>query len=140
MTSHTDTLSQREREIMGNLALGKTRKEVSGKLYISEHTAITHTKNIYAKTGSHNLADITRVAIAKALGKTIHEIDKAIKKYLIDTTHPLRTILACSFLAIQILIIYHDMGDLTRARRTTKVAKVVKSNKAGKAGREDYYA
>ncbi|GEM_PF-3441446 len=135
-----DHLSKREREIAGNLALGKTRKEVSTKLYISEYTAVAHTKNIYAKTGTHNLADITRLTIAKALGKTVREIEEAIKKYVIDTAHPLRTILACSFLAMQILIIYQDLGDFNRAKRA-KETKVAKAKRGRKTRKDDcYYA
>ena len=86
-------LSRREVEVAGNLALGKSRKELSMELFISRNTAVTHTRNIYGKTGAHNLADITRYTIAAALGKTIDEIERAIRNYILDFTKPLRLVL-----------------------------------------------
>lgn len=136
MNAKAEILSRREREIAGNLALGKTRKEVSSKLYISQNTAVTHAKNIYAKTESHNLADITRKTIARALGKTIKEVEEAIHKYIIDTTKPLRVVLMASFMAVQVFIIYCDCGDMRRAR-TVRTVKV--KGKRARAKSDTYY-
>jgi len=42
------------------LAWGFSDKEVATALFISYETVKTHRKNIYAKLGCHNLADLTR--------------------------------------------------------------------------------
>lgn len=44
--SGQDTLSQREKEIIGCVVRGMTNKEIAEKLYISVHTVITHRRNI----------------------------------------------------------------------------------------------
>ena len=41
------SLSNREAEIAGHLALGKTEKEVAGELCVSVDTVHTHKKSIY---------------------------------------------------------------------------------------------
>lgn len=43
-------LSQREIEIIELIAEGSTSKEISNRLFISEHTVKTHRKNIFQKT------------------------------------------------------------------------------------------
>ena len=43
------SLSNREAEIAGHLALGKTEKEVAGELCVSVDTVNTHKKSIYRK-------------------------------------------------------------------------------------------
>lgn len=43
-----------------HLAAGFTKKEIANKLGNSQRTIDRHTDNLYKKTGSRNLADITR--------------------------------------------------------------------------------
>lgn len=42
----------REREVLGEIASGRTTREVAARLYISEHTVRDHIKSILAKSGS----------------------------------------------------------------------------------------
>lgn len=55
------SLSNREAEIAGHLALGKTEKEVAGELCVSVDTVHTHKKSIYRKLGARSIADVTRI-------------------------------------------------------------------------------
>jgi DNA-binding NarL/FixJ family response regulator len=63
----TDTLSEREKEIVELVALGKTNKEISDELFISPHTVITHRKNITAKLGIKTIAGLTVYAILNGI-------------------------------------------------------------------------
>ena len=47
-------LTEREREILTYLARGRTARLIAAELYISENTAWSHIKSIYAKTGMHS--------------------------------------------------------------------------------------
>ncbi len=60
---YDDTLSEREREIVELVALGKTNKEISDQLFISPHTVITHRKNITSKLGIKTIAGLTVYAV-----------------------------------------------------------------------------
>lgn len=51
-------LSPREREILGYLSQGLTRKDVSAKLVLSEETVKTHMQHIYEKCGVHSRRDL----------------------------------------------------------------------------------
>ncbi len=53
-------LSSREIEILQLLKDGYSNKEVSQKLFLSELTVKTHRKNIMAKMGARNIADLLR--------------------------------------------------------------------------------
>lgn len=59
-----DTLSRREKEILGMLANGVTNKEISEQLCISVNTVETHRKNIMKKLNIHNLSEIIKYAMA----------------------------------------------------------------------------
>jgi DNA-binding CsgD family transcriptional regulator len=61
------TISDREREIVRLVALGKTNKEIGDELFISPHTVITHRKNITAKLGIKTIAGLTVYAILNGL-------------------------------------------------------------------------
>ena len=52
-----DPLSEREIEVLGLLASGKTNSEVAGDLFISVGTVKSHTGNIYRKLGTRNRAE-----------------------------------------------------------------------------------
>ncbi|NBC81973.1 MAG: hypothetical protein GVY19_01200 [Bacteroidetes bacterium] len=56
-------LSQREIDILKQVALGMTNKEISEHLHISMHTVITHRKNITAKLGIKTIAGLTIYAV-----------------------------------------------------------------------------
>lgn len=62
-----DSLSQREKEIVGCVARGMTNKEIAEKLYISVHTVITHRRNITRKLQIHSAAGLTIYAIVNKL-------------------------------------------------------------------------
>ena len=47
-------LSEREQEVLRQLADNRTPQDIASHLYISQHTVRTHTKNIYAKLGVHS--------------------------------------------------------------------------------------
>lgn len=58
-----DCLSDREKEVVRGVALGKSNKEIAEMLYISVHTVSTHRKNICAKLGIHSPAGLTIYAL-----------------------------------------------------------------------------
>jgi DNA-binding CsgD family transcriptional regulator len=58
-----DMLSDREKEIIKELANGLSAKDIASRLFISPHTVKTHRKNILSKTGCNNTAQL----IAKCL-------------------------------------------------------------------------
>ncbi len=57
-----DPLSEREIEVLGLLATGKTNSEVARDLFVSVGTVKSHTGNIYRKLGARNRAE----ALARA--------------------------------------------------------------------------
>jgi DNA-binding CsgD family transcriptional regulator len=59
----SETLSQREKEIVAAVAHGKTNKEIADDLFISINTVVTHRKNIARKTGINSIAGLTVYAI-----------------------------------------------------------------------------
>jgi DNA-binding NarL/FixJ family response regulator len=67
-------LTEREKDVLRQVALGYTNKEIAEKLFISIHTVITHRKNITKKTDIRTASGMTAYAI---LQKIIHpeEID-----------------------------------------------------------------
>lgn len=60
-------LSEREREVLVEVANGLSNKEIATKLHISVHTAITHRKNIVKKTGIKSVAGLTVYAMLNNL-------------------------------------------------------------------------
>lgn len=62
-----NSLSQREKEIVGCVVRGMTNKEIAEKLYISVHTVITHRRNITRKLQIHSAAGLTIYAIVNKL-------------------------------------------------------------------------
>ncbi len=61
-----DPLSERELEVLGLLASGRTNSEVAGDLFVSVGTVKSHTGNIYRKLGAKNRAEA--LARARELG------------------------------------------------------------------------
>lgn len=60
-------LSDRETEVLQQLALGLSNKEIADKLNISVHTVITHRKNISQKTGIKTVSGLTIFAVVNKL-------------------------------------------------------------------------
>ena len=58
-------LTKRESQIMRLIALGYIEKEIANLLKISPCTVHVHSKRIREKTGSRNIADITRTWLLK---------------------------------------------------------------------------
>jgi LuxR family maltose regulon positive regulatory protein len=70
-SSHSDSgldepLSEREHEVLENIADGLTNKQIADKLYVSLNTIRTHTKKIFSKLGVHSRTQA--IAKAKELG------------------------------------------------------------------------
>ena len=65
--SPQDSLSEREKEVLVQVAQGRSNKEIADVLCLSTHTVITHRKNIAAKLNIHSTAGLTIYAIANGL-------------------------------------------------------------------------
>ncbi len=59
VSTHTE-VSQRELQVLELVAFENTIKEVACKLFISEHTVISHRKNLMAKLHVKNTAGMIR--------------------------------------------------------------------------------
>lgn len=60
-------LSEREKEVLQQLAVGLSNKEIADKLNISINTVITHRKNITIKTGIKTVSGLTIYAVVNKL-------------------------------------------------------------------------
>lgn len=65
--TETESLSEREKEVLVEIVNGLSNKEIADKLFISIHTVITHRKNIVRKLHIHSPAGLTIYAIANKL-------------------------------------------------------------------------
>lgn len=57
--------SQRELEVLYQIAQGKTSREIAGALFVSDNTIEAHRKSLFLKLGATNVADLIVKAIAK---------------------------------------------------------------------------
>ncbi len=64
---NSEDLSEREKEVLKKVALGKTNKEIANELFISTHTVISHRKNITRKLGIKTVSGLTVYAILNQL-------------------------------------------------------------------------
>ena len=62
-------LTQREVEVLREIASGKTNQEISHALSISENTVANHAKNIMAKIGVSNRVDAALFAVKRGLAR-----------------------------------------------------------------------
>ncbi len=60
-------ISKREREILRMICDEKTSTEIAEELYISEHTVLTHRKNLLKKVGAKNTVGLVKYAVAHKL-------------------------------------------------------------------------
>jgi DNA-binding CsgD family transcriptional regulator len=60
-------LSEREKDVLIQVALGLINKEIAEKLFISIHTVITHRKHITEKLGIKSIPGLTVYAILNKL-------------------------------------------------------------------------
>ncbi|MCM1152885.1 MAG: LuxR C-terminal-related transcriptional regulator [Muribaculum sp.] len=60
-------LSQREKEVLRELASGLTNKEIADRLCISANTVITHRKNISAKLGIKSASGLSLFALMNGI-------------------------------------------------------------------------
>jgi DNA-binding NarL/FixJ family response regulator len=56
-------LTATEQEILKEIALGKTTKEIASKRHVSVHTIMTHRKNIFRKIEVNNVHEATKYAM-----------------------------------------------------------------------------
>jgi DNA-binding NarL/FixJ family response regulator len=63
----TNSLSQRELEVLGLIARGSTNREAAERLFISEATVKTHLLHVYAKLGVNDRAAAVAVAFERGL-------------------------------------------------------------------------
>jgi two-component system, NarL family, response regulator NreC len=62
-----NTLTSRERQVLGLIALGKTNAQIATALGLSVHTVIWHRVNLMSKLDLHNVADLVRYALENGL-------------------------------------------------------------------------
>lgn len=62
-----NTLSQREKDVLKEVALGYSNKEIADRLFISIHTVISHRKNITEKLGIKSISGLTVYAIMNGI-------------------------------------------------------------------------
>jgi DNA-binding CsgD family transcriptional regulator len=65
--TQVQVLTQREAQILKDVALGLSNKEIADKNFISPHTVITHRKNITKKLGIKTVSGLTIYAILNKL-------------------------------------------------------------------------
>lgn len=65
--SSSETLSEREKDVIISLVQGMTNKEIADDLCISINTVITHRRNIARKLQIHSAAGLTIYAIVNNL-------------------------------------------------------------------------
>lgn len=61
--TRSETLGQREREVLRLVASGKTSAEIADTLHIATGTVEVHRRNIMRKLDLHSVAELTRYAI-----------------------------------------------------------------------------
>jgi DNA-binding NarL/FixJ family response regulator len=61
------TLTEREKEVLGLLAAGKTNKDIAGALGIAENTVKNHLKNILEKLHLENRVQAATFALREGL-------------------------------------------------------------------------
>jgi len=60
MMNHASQISRREVQVLQLVANEYTTKEIASTLFISDHTVISHRKNLMEKLGARNVAGLVR--------------------------------------------------------------------------------
>lgn len=66
-TNPINGITNRELDVLRNLAAGKSSKEVAKELFISPHTVDTHRRNLLRKLKCKSVVELTRLAFRNAL-------------------------------------------------------------------------
>ncbi|MBK6342687.1 MAG: response regulator transcription factor [Flavobacteriales bacterium] len=66
------TLSNRECEIIGLIAEGKSYTRIADQLHLSAHTVVTHRKNIMQKLGVNSTAALVLYAVKNGMASPNH--------------------------------------------------------------------
>ncbi len=67
MNQQEDALSQREKEVLQEIANGKKNKEIGQVLFISERTVKFHISSILSKLNANNRTDAVQIAIKQGI-------------------------------------------------------------------------
>ncbi len=70
LRSHFETLTPREREVMGLVTAGLMNKQIAGELELAEITVKIHRGHIMQKMGARSLADLVRMAEVLGVRRT----------------------------------------------------------------------
>ena len=73
------SISQREHEVLQLIAYENTAKEIAEKLFISNHTAISHRQNLMNKLSVRNTAGLVRRGFELGLLKVSHSVSSNIR-------------------------------------------------------------
>src|SRR5262245_22240231 len=68
LRARIDTLTDREREVLGHVILGQLNKQIAADLGIHERTVKLHRTSITTKLQVHSVAELTRLAHEVGLG------------------------------------------------------------------------
>lgn len=109
------SLSKRQWQIAGLLCLGHSTKKISGELFISEETVITHRKNILRLAGVHSVVDLTRKIAGELTGK---DISRLIRENVLEP-NAYRVIMMFIFLSLQLTAMSAGL-DCRRTRISVK--------------------
>ena len=60
-------ISPREIEVLNLLCKGMTAKEIATQLYISQHTVVSHRKNLITKLEARNSLHMAYLAVTRGL-------------------------------------------------------------------------
>ena len=62
-----DSITKREKEVLVLMCEGLTNRDISEKLFLSEHTIISHRKNLLIKLKAKNSVEMVKIALEKGL-------------------------------------------------------------------------
>lgn len=60
-------VTKREKEVLELIAQGLTNKAISEKLFLSDHTVVSHRKNLISKFNAKNTAELVKITMEKGL-------------------------------------------------------------------------
>lgn len=69
-SDNTQHPSERELEVLSQIAKGKTSREIAASMFVSENTIEAHRKSLFSKVGAVNVADLIVKSIEKGYLKS----------------------------------------------------------------------